>query len=45
MFQKKDTSNIDQQGAATPWHEYPMVSVLELNTSSYHNINAPEISE
>lgn len=45
MFQKKDTSNIDLQGAATPWHEYPMVSVLELYASSYCNINASEISE
>ena len=37
-----DTSNIDMSENVIRWHEYPMVSILDLSTSQYYNINVSE---
>lgn len=37
-----DTSNIDMPENIIPWHEYPMVSILDLSTSQYYDINVSE---
>ena len=37
-----DTSNIDMSENIIRWNEYPMVSILDLCTSQYHNINVSE---
>ena len=45
MFQNKDTSNtsnIDLHVNIVRWHEYPMVSILDLSTSQYYDINVSE---
>ena len=38
----RDTSNIDMPGNIIHWHEYPMVSILDLSTSQYYDINISE---
>lgn len=50
MLQYKDksndtssaTSNIDMPENIISWHEYPMVSILDLSTSQYYDINVSE---
>lgn len=37
-----DTSNIDMSQNIIRWHEYPIVSILDLSTSQYYNINISE---
>lgn len=37
-----DTSNIDMPENIIRWHEYPMVSILDLSTSQYYDINVSE---
>lgn len=37
-----DTSNIDMLENIIHWHEYPMVSILDLATSQYYDINVSE---
>ena len=37
-----DTSNIDMPENIIHWHEYPMVSILDLSTSQYYDINISE---
>ena len=36
------TSNIDMSQNIIRWHEYQMVSILELCTSQYYDINVSE---
>lgn len=38
----KDTSNIDMPENIIQWHEYPMISILDLCKSQYYNINVSE---
>ena len=37
-----NTSNIDMPENIICWHEYPMVSILDLSTSQYYDINISE---
>lgn len=37
-----DTSNINMPANNIFWHEYPMVSILDICTSQYYNINVSE---
>jgi len=41
-YTSNDTSNIDMPENIIRWNEYPMVSILDLCTSQYHNINVSE---
>jgi len=41
-YTSNDTSNIDMPENIICWNEYPMVSILDLCTSQYHNINVSE---